>query len=167
MTLDPRERASRLDSFAAGPGRLEDALGHIPGEHLDWQPAVGEWSARQVLCHCADIEAVYYVRFRFLAAEKAPTIHGLDQDRWAAALDYARQPHASALAVVKALRAHTLPVLRRLPADAWTRPGHHTEYGAFTGDDCLRMASASETHCMPRTQSAASGARIAPKNACS
>jgi hypothetical protein len=39
---------------------------------------------------------------------------------------------------VDAVRANTVPLLRRLPAVAWTKTGRHTESGAYTVEKWLR-----------------------------
>jgi len=92
------------------------------------------------VCHCADSETNAYVRIRLLAAEKSePTILGYDQDVWALALDYHAQPMEPALAVVEAVRANTVPLLRRLPEGAWSRRGRHTESGPYGAEDWLKI----------------------------
>jgi hypothetical protein len=43
------------------------------------------------------------------------------------------------MATVRAVRANTLPLLRRLDEGSWTRKGTHTESGAYTAEDWLRV----------------------------
>jgi len=42
-----------------------------------------------------------------------------------------------ALATVRAVRANTAAILRRLPEEAWTREGRHTASGRYTALDWL------------------------------
>ena len=65
-------------------------------------------------------------------------IRAFDENRWAEALDYHALPAETALAVVEALRAHTVALFRRLPDDAWERAGTHTETGRYTAEAWLR-----------------------------
>ena len=60
---------------------------------------------------------------------------------WAREFDYANHPLDAALATVEAVRANTAPMLRRLPDDAWTKEGTHSESGRYTASDWLRIYS--------------------------
>ncbi len=140
MALTPRERDALIRRYAEGPARLKAALAAVPAEALTWRPEPSEWSAHEIICHCADSETNAYTRIRLLAAEKTePTILGYDQDVWALALDYHAHPLEPALAVVEAVRANTVPLIRRLPESAWSRRGRHTESGPYGAEDWLRI----------------------------
>ena len=39
---------------------------------------------------------------------------------------------------MQAVRANTVPLIRRLPAEAWQRVHHHKTYGRYTAEDWLR-----------------------------
>jgi len=133
------EREALFARYAEGPARLEAALATVPPEAVQWRPAPGEWSAHEVICHCADSESSGSLRIRFLVAERDPVIMGYDQETWAVALDYHRQALGPALAVVRAVRENTLPLLRRLPDAAWQRRGRHTESGPYGAEDWLEI----------------------------
>jgi hypothetical protein len=92
-----------------------------------------------VICHCADSEASGALRIRYLAVEPEPLIVGYDQDAWAIELDYHSRALEPALAVVEAVRANTVPLIRSLPDAAWRRSGRHTESGHYTAEDWLRI----------------------------
>jgi hypothetical protein len=139
MGLSPGEREKLIQQYADGPARLRAALATVPPEAVKWRPAPGEWSAHEVVCHCADSETNAAARIRYLIAEKEPTIIGYDQEEWARTLDYAGHPIEPALATVDAVRAHTTALIRRLPEDAWSRQGHHSESGAYRAEDWLAI----------------------------
>jgi len=109
----------------------------VPEEARKWRPGPGKWSAHEVVCHCADAEMNAAARIRYLVAEKDPVIIGYDQEEWARQFDYHQHPLETALETVEAVRAHTVALLRRLPADAWGRVGRHTESGRYGVDDWL------------------------------
>jgi hypothetical protein len=117
---------------------LKAALAKVPAEARQWRPAPGEWSAHEVVCHCADSETNAAARIRYLLVEKDPVIVGYDQAAWAVALDYHAHPLEPALATVAAVRGNTAVLLRRLADAAWLREGRHTESGRYTADDWLR-----------------------------
>jgi hypothetical protein len=133
------ERDALIRRYEEGPAKLAAALAKVPPEALKWRPAEGKWSAHEVVCHCADSETNAAMRIRYLAAEPDPKIVGYDQAHWARAFDYHAAPLEPALATVRAVRAHTAALLKRLPEQAWSAVGTHTESGRYTGDDWLTV----------------------------
>jgi len=139
MALTAAERDRLIAQYAAGPARLRDALAQVPQAARTWRPGAGEWSAHEIVCHCADSETNAAARIRYLVVEKEPLVLGYDQDRWAIALDYHNHPLDVALATVEAVRAHTAALIRRLPEDAWRREGRHTESGRYLAETWLTI----------------------------
>ena len=139
MALSRSERDTLIAQYAAGPARLRAALATVPTEAMKWRPAPGEWSAHEIVCHCADSETNSYARIRLLLTEADPVIQGYDQDRWAKTLDYHSHPLEPALATVDGVRANTAALIRRLPDEAWTRAGRHTESGRYTAEEWLKI----------------------------
>ncbi len=138
MALSKAERNRLIEQYAAGPARLRAALARVPEEARKWRPKPGEWSAHEVVCHSADSETNAAARIRYLTAEPDPLLLGYDQEAWAVRFDYHGHPLEPALAVVDAVRANTVALLRRLPEEAWRREGRHTESGRYTTEDWLR-----------------------------
>ena len=139
MAVDAKERYALIRRYANGSTLLRRAFARVPSAALKWRPAPGEWSAHEVICHCADSETNSYGRIRFLVAEPAPVIQGYDQDRWASSLDYQNHPVAPALGTVAAVRANTTALIRRLSEDAWARRVTHTESGPYSAEQWLRI----------------------------
>lgn len=137
--MTPSEREKLIQQYADGPARLRAALAKVPQAALKWRPAPGEWSAHEVVCHCADSETNSYARIRFLAAEKEPVIQGYDQDEWARTFDYHALPLEPALATVDAVRATTAALVRTFPDAVWAKRGRHTESGPYSTEDWLRI----------------------------
>ena len=142
MALTPTERRALIDRYAAGPARLRAAIAAVPADALTWRPAPAEWSAHEVAVHCADSETQAASRIRFLAAEPDPLVLGYDEASWAVAFDYHAHPLELALATVDAVRANTVALLRRLPEEAWTRVGRHSQSGRYTSEDWLQIYAA-------------------------
>lgn len=147
MSLTVAQRDELIQRYAAGPARLRTALGKIPAPALQWRPAPGKWSAHEVVVHCADSETNSHMRIRYLVGESQPMIFGYDQDVWAKVFDYHAHPLDAALTTVDAVRANTVPLLRRLPESAWAKAGTHSEAGPYSAEDWLRVyADHLETH---------------------
>ena len=139
MPLTRAERDTLIAQYTEGPARIRAALATVPAEAMKWRPAVGEWSAHEIVCHCADSETNSYARIRFLLTEADPVIQGYDQAQWAKTLDYHSHPLEPALATVDGVRANTAALIRRLPDEAWTRAGRHTESGRYTAEEWLKI----------------------------
>ena len=75
---------------------------------------------------------------RRLIAEDEPIIIGYDEAEFARRLHYDR-PIGASLAVLKAVREASLELLASITADEWERAGRHTESGAYSVDDWLRI----------------------------
>jgi DinB superfamily len=139
MQLTRDERQKLIEQYAAGPARLKAALATVPAAAMQWRPKPGEWSAHEIVVHCADSETNSFVRIRFLAADKEPVLQGYDQDHWAKTFDYHTLPMETALAVVTGVRDSTTALIRRLPDSAWSNVGRHTESGRYTAEDWLKI----------------------------
>jgi DinB family protein len=139
--MTPAQREERIEMYANGPLRLRSALARVPDAAVKWRPGPGRWSAHEIVCHCADSELNAAARLRYLVAEKDPVVLGYDQDDWARLFDYHAHPLEPALATVEAVRANTVPVLRRLSGEQWSREGRHTQSGRYTVLDWLRIYS--------------------------
>jgi len=139
MALSRSEREVLIRRYADGPARLKAALAAVPAAALRWRPKPGEWSAHEVVIHCADSETNAAARIRYLIAEAEPVILGYDEAEWARRFDYHEHPLEPALDLVEALRANTAALLRRMPEDVWERAGRHTESGRYAAEDWLTI----------------------------
>src|SRR5437667_10685838 len=139
MPFTTAERAAMIERYAHGPTLLKRALAKVPPAALKWKPAPGKWSAHEIVVHCADSETNAHMRLRYLLAEPKPVIVGYDQDRWAMTFDYHAHPLELALATVEAVRANTLPLLKRMTDKDWQKTGRHTESGRYATEDWLAL----------------------------
>jgi len=139
MALSGTEREALIQRYADGPARLQAALATVPAAAVQWRPEPGEWSAHEVVVHCADSETNAAARIRYLTAEVDPVILGYDEAEWARRFDYHDHPLEPALALVEAVRANTLALIRRMPEGGWQRVGRHSESGRYSAEDWLTI----------------------------
>ena len=139
MALSGTEREALIQRYADGPARLQAALATVPAAAVQWRPGPGEWSAHEVVVHCADSETNAAARIRYLAAEVDPVILGYDEAEWARRFAYHDHPLEPALALVEAVRANTLALIRRMPEHGWQRVGRHSESGRYSAEDWLTI----------------------------
>jgi hypothetical protein len=130
-----------LARFRTGYADVEEAVAGLTDAALDRPAPDDGWTARQIVHHLADSEATAYVRLRKLIAEEEPVIQGYDEPEFARRLHYDR-PIESSLVVLKGVRAASLELLEALTPAEWERRGTHTESGAYSVVDWLRIYSA-------------------------
>jgi hypothetical protein len=118
-----------LERFRRGAEIIASVTTGAAGPELDFTPAPGKWSVRQIVCHLADAECVSSMRFRQLIAEDNPKIQAWDQDAWAQKLDYSRRKISTALETFRRVRSDNYDLLKAVPAEAFSRRGVHSEMG--------------------------------------
>jgi hypothetical protein len=139
--------AEDLERFRRGAELLATVLTGAAGEEVDYIPAPGKWSIRQILAHVADSELVGAHRLRIVIAEDNPTLTAFDQEAWTRNLDYARRKPTQSLETFRRLRAENYELLKDLPESAFERAGMHTESGRRTLRSLLEgYADHAESH---------------------
>ena len=134
------ERKKLVELYRGGYAAVAEALVKITPDELDFKPAPGKWSVREIVHHLADSEVTAAVRLRLLLAEDRPTIRGYDQDEFARRLYYDR-PHEVSLELFHLARQSTAEILDRLTPAEWGREGTHTEVGRYGVEDWLKTYS--------------------------
>jgi hypothetical protein len=137
--LDTTARQALIARYKAGPAAVRAALDGATDAELDARH--DGWTAREVAHHLADSETMSAIRLRRLLAEERPVIAGYDEEEFARTLRYDR-PIASALAVLEAIHLNTGELLDRLTEADWARAGTHSESGAYSVADWLRIYAA-------------------------
>jgi hypothetical protein len=90
----------------------------------------GEWSAREIIAHLRDNEAIYFPKLNLIATSEFP-----DLRRAAGAVPTAHKLEDSTFTVMsqfRRLRQSTLSLLRELPRDAWRRAGRDVDGSTLT-----------------------------------
>jgi hypothetical protein len=142
MTMNEATRGDLIERYRSGPEVLEQALRETPESDLDH--AAEGWTPRQIVHHVADSEMTSAIRLRRLLAEERPLLQGYDEEEFARRLHYSERPLEGSLAALKGARASTVALLLVLTDEEWAREGTHTESGAYSVTDWLRIYAA---HC--------------------
>jgi DinB family protein len=121
--------AETLERFRRSPELLAVVLTGVYGEEIDFTPAPGKWSVRQIVAHLADTELVAAQWFRQVIAEDNPRLSDFDQDAWARNLDYARRQPKQSLESFRRMRSENYELLKAVPDTAFERLGTHRERG--------------------------------------
>ena len=121
------ELKQKIDAIEAGPSLIADAVAGCDARALDFQPARGKWSIREIVAHLADVDVLYGYRLRQMIADKNPVIAPIDQDDWARSLHYRDSDVAECLAAYRASRRLNVRLLRRLRVEDLGRGAFHPE----------------------------------------
>lgn len=143
--MTAEERRALVARYQAGYAEVLEALRGLEPEALDWRPAPGEWSVREIVHHLADSETISGVRLRRLLVEEAPAIQAYDEALYARRLRYAERPIEPALRALEAARATTAQLLEGMTEADWRRAGTHSELGPYSVERWLE-ASAGHAH---------------------
>ena len=139
--MNKQERAALIEQYMNGYRVVVDALDGASDAELDAREAPGEWSPREVIHHLADSEMTSALRLRRMLVEDCPLVQGYDQDEFARVLFYDR-PIKASLAAFKAARDTTAEILARMTEEQWRRDATHSESGAYSAHDWLRIYAA-------------------------
>lgn len=105
---------------------------------IRYRPAVGEWSAIEVLGHMVDKMTHWSGRVERIAREERPSLPGYDQDVEVREQGY---QHADPVVLCARLRQRGeqfAALVAALPSSALEREGVHSEFGPMTIRHCLR-----------------------------
>lgn len=124
-----------IDVIQDTPTRLRELATAIGADAWDQSFAPGKWTARQVICHLADVEIAFAFRLRQTAAEDHHVIQPFDQDSWAA--PYAKLDVLAAVETFATVRQWNLLFVGALPPETLQKPVSHPERGAMTMETIL------------------------------
>ena len=135
-----REQRTRwIEEIAALPSTFRAAVAGLSEAQLDTPYRDGGWTVRQVAHHLPDSHVNAYARFKLALTEDGPTIKPYDEARWAELAD-SRMPIDVSLALLEALHARWVAVLRAMSDADFGRSYVHPEHGrSFPLDGVLGM----------------------------
>lgn len=129
-SADPRESlAQSRDAILSAAERLDDKM--------EQSYAPGKWTARQILCHLADVEITMGYRLRQILSEDDHRIQPIDENAWASR--YGSLDARTAARSFRALREWNLELANSLRDVDLARPAFHPERGPEPAHELLRM----------------------------
>jgi uncharacterized damage-inducible protein DinB len=127
---DARRREGLIAAVEAAPAALRRAVAGLSDGQLDTR--YRNWTARQIVHHLADSHVNSYVRFKWALTEDRPRIKAYDEGRWAALDDSRAGPVDAPLALLDALHARWVLLLRSLSEAQLARSFVHPDTGRDT-----------------------------------
>jgi hypothetical protein len=104
----------------------------LTGDQLAATYRPGGWTLRQVVHHVPDSHVNAYVRCKWALTEDAPDIKTYFEERWAELPDGASAPPAVSLALLEAVHARWVLLLRGLDDAQRAKTLRHPEWGAIS-----------------------------------
>jgi hypothetical protein len=129
---------SPVESMTATGAKVQQLGSSIVRDgKLDVAYGPGKWTAREILCHLADVEMVIGFRMRQVIANENHLVQPMDENAWAKA--YKAADATAALASLGGLREWNLAFLKALPGPSWEKPYRHPEQGDLKFDTLIRL----------------------------
>jgi uncharacterized damage-inducible protein DinB len=123
----PARREEFVAVIAKAPAALRKAVEDLSGQQLDTR--YKNWTIRQIVHHLADSHLNSYIRFKWALTEEQPTIKAYYEDRWVALQDSRAGDIEAPLALLEALHARWVQLLRVLSDEQFSRSFGHPETG--------------------------------------
>ncbi len=154
----------RLASLAILQGALIEVMQFfaVDAETLGRSYAPGKWTIRQLLLHLADSQAAMLDRLYRIAAEDAPILMHLEDDRWVERLAYDRRDLGTARDFYAAGAATIADLGRVLPPSVDARQGMHALSGLRTFAEQLAYIASHSAHHLEQIRAAAEGRTWSP-----
>ena len=124
----PDERRKAIDTIAAVPQRLREAIRGLSDKQLDTPYREGGWTLRQVVHHVPESHMNAYIRLKLALTEDNPTIKPYDEAGWSKTPDVFDTPIETSLTLLESLHKRWDTLMRRMKPDDFRRTFRHPEY---------------------------------------
>src|SRR6202040_4271264 len=137
--ISAAKRQQAIESIAAAPKNLREAVRGLNDAQLDTPYRDGGWTVRQVVHHVPDSHINSYIRFKFALTEHEPTIKPYDESVWAELVDAKTAPVEPSLSLLDGLHHRWAVLLRSLSEEDVKRKFFHPELGVVTIDKYIAL----------------------------
>lgn len=138
--LSADERRTMIETIAAAPSRMREAVAGLSDAQLDTPYREGGWTVRQVVHHVPDSHLNAYVRLKLALTEDDPLIRPYDEMRWAALPDSRDTPLDVSLTLLESLHARWVTLFRSMKDADFRRTLRHPDHtGILTVDWLVAM----------------------------
>ena len=120
----PERRADLIAEIETLPAKLRAAVAGANPDRI-----YKKWTVRQIAHHLADSHVNAYARFRLALTEDWPAIKPYDESRWVELADSRTADIGLSLALLDALHARWVVLLRALTEADYARGYVHPQYG--------------------------------------
>ena len=138
-TLNAAQRQAAIETIAAAPRAMREAVRGLDDAQLDTPYRPEGWTVRQVVHHVPDSHMNAYTRTKLALTETTPTIKPYDESAWAMLEDSRSTPIETSLTLLEMLHDRWVRILRSMNAADFARTLNHPENGPMTLDQMLAL----------------------------
>lgn len=136
-TLTADERRAMIDTIAAAPARMREAVAGLDDAQLDTPYRDGGWTVRQVVHHVPDSHLNAYTRLKLALTEDDPLIRPYDEALWANLADSRDTPVEVSLTLLESLHTRWVTLLRSMQESDFRRTLRHPDHSGILTLDWL------------------------------
>ncbi len=141
-TLTRDERRQCIDTIAAVPLKMREAIRGLDDKQLDTPYRDGGWTVRQVVHHVPESHMNAYIRLKLALTEDNPVIKPYEESLWAKLPDTRDTPIETSLTLLESLHKRWDTLMRHLSDSDFRRTFRHPEHdGNLSLDWLLAMYS--------------------------
>jgi hypothetical protein len=144
---------------ASTAARLARLIQRASRQRLARQLTPGKWSVNEIVAHLAEAEIVVGYRIRMILGAPGTPIQAFDQDKWAAAGNYAARDAKKSLALFRAVRQANLDLLRGLTPEQRKQFGVHSERGEESVEMIVSMMAGHDVNHLRQVEALLAPAR--------
>lgn len=133
--------AAAIAAIAEVPSNLRRAVDGLTDAQVDTPYRPEGWTVRQLIHHVADSHMVLYVRLRIALTEDRPAVKTWDEAKWAELEDASTMPLDASLAIIEAVHARLVRLVRTLAPVQFARTMLHPDWGEISVDDLLELCA--------------------------
>lgn len=134
-------RGAAIDDMAQLPANLRRAVAGLTIRQLDTPYRPSGWTVRQVVHHLADAHMILYVRAKIALTEDTPPVKTWGEAPWAELPDATAMPIDDSLALVDAVHARFVYLLKALTPEQFGRTMSHPERGVIPIDELVSLCA--------------------------
>jgi len=125
--LSSERRNQLIAQIEAAPAALRKAVEGLSQDQLDTK--YRNWTIRQIVHHLPDSHVHCYVRFKWALTEDVPTIKPYDETKCADLVDSRTGDIRMPLALLEAVHARWVQLMRSMTEEQFSRSYFHPEMG--------------------------------------
>jgi hypothetical protein len=133
VAFTPAQRSALIAELESAPARLKSLVQNLSTEQLN--TLYKNWSIRQIVHHLADSHVNAYIRFKAAITEDNPTIKPYDETKCSDLPDAKQGCILPPLALVEAIHARWVQLLKSMSESDFARTYFHPEYQKKTSLD--------------------------------
>ena len=137
--LNAAQRQAAIETIAAAPRAMRDAVHGLDDAQLDTPYRPEGWTVRQVVHHVPDSHLNAYARTKLALTATTPTIKPYDEGAWAKLEDTRSTPIETSLVLLEVLHDRWVRLLRSMTAADFARTFNHPENGLMSLDQLLAL----------------------------